>query len=153
MRHPLDRPLWSALTGAQAHLRVGDALAWRFAAEVSPFAAARDETPTALAALAALIPESHDISLVERAPPAPPPGVRLIKSAAVLQMIAARFDGGGAHDLPIEALGDADAAAMYDLATLTKPGPYRARTHALGRFVGARERTPDRDGRRAFAHR
>src|SRR3546814_15842408 len=42
----------------------------------------------------------------------------------------------GFHVVP---LGDADAAEMLDLATLTEPGPFFARTHGLGGFVGVRE--------------
>jgi predicted GNAT family acetyltransferase len=34
---------------------------------------------------------------------------------------------------------DADAAEMLALATLTKPGPFFARTHQLGRFIGVRD--------------
>jgi predicted GNAT family acetyltransferase len=38
----------------------------------------------------------------------------------------------------IAPLGDADAPEMLALATLTRPGPYFARTHRLGGFVGIR---------------
>jgi predicted GNAT family acetyltransferase len=43
------------------------------------------------------------------------------------------------RNFPIEPLGDADAAEMLALATLTRPGPFRTRTHQLGRFVGIRD--------------
>jgi predicted GNAT family acetyltransferase len=39
----------------------------------------------------------------------------------------------------VEPLGDDDAVEMLALATLTRPGPFRTRTHALGRFVGIRD--------------
>ena len=39
----------------------------------------------------------------------------------------------------MEALGDADAGEMLALATLTRPGPFRTRTHTLGRFLGIRD--------------
>jgi predicted GNAT family acetyltransferase len=35
-------------------------------------------------------------------------------------------------------LGDADAAEMLALATLTEPGPFFTRTHQLGDFIGLR---------------
>jgi predicted GNAT family acetyltransferase len=35
-------------------------------------------------------------------------------------------------------LGDADAAEMLALAQLTQPGPFLARTHTMGGFVGVR---------------
>jgi predicted GNAT family acetyltransferase len=41
----------------------------------------------------------------------------------------------GADLLP---LGDADAAEMLALATLTEPGPFLPRTHTMGRFIGVR---------------
>ena len=40
--------------------------------------------------------------------------------------------------LDFEALTPADAPEMLALAKLTKPGPFAARTHLLGRFVGLR---------------
>ena len=36
-------------------------------------------------------------------------------------------------------LDEADAPDMLALALLTRPGPFRARTHRLGRFIGVRE--------------
>ena len=35
-------------------------------------------------------------------------------------------------------LGDADAPEMLALAKLTEPGPFLARTHTMGRFIGVR---------------
>ena len=42
-------------------------------------------------------------------------------------------------------MGEKDAADVLQLALLTRPGPFRAGTHALGRFLGVR------DGRRLVA--
>src|SRR3546814_18415620 len=52
MAHPLDRPVWSALTTRQAGFAIGDAGAVRFDPEVAVFAAATDAAPQSLAALA-----------------------------------------------------------------------------------------------------
>src|SRR5689334_2909734 len=41
-------------------------------------------------------------------------------------------------DFAVEPLTDADAAQMLALATLTRPGPFFARTHQLGEFIGVR---------------
>ena len=43
---------------------------------------------------------------------------------------------GSAH---IEVLSDADTPEMIELALLTKPGPFLARTHQLGTFWGVKE--------------
>ncbi|MGD9982128.1 MAG: GNAT family N-acetyltransferase [Hyphomonadaceae bacterium] len=137
--HPLDNPIWNALTSRQASFGEGGPVAKRFLADVSPFAAAADASPGAVAALGALTPEAgDDISLLQVAPPSPPAGVTLIMSALGLQMVA-RGITKSTPEFPIEALSDADAPEMLALATLTRPGPFRARTHALGRFVGIRD--------------
>ena len=137
--HPLDNPIWSALTSRQARFGEGAGAAKRFIPEVSPFAAAANAEPDSIKALGVLPPEgSGDIALLQVAPPAPPPGVTLAMSALGLQMIA-RCMTDNTRDLPIEPLDDTNGAEMLDLATLTRPGPFRTRTHELGRFVGIRD--------------
>jgi ribosomal protein S18 acetylase RimI-like enzyme len=137
VRHPLDRPIWSALETRQAHLAFGGELARRFPPDVSPFVAVGDDSGGAIAAAVKLIPEGDDVSFLERAPPQAPAGV-LATSAKGLQMVATGFATGG-PDFEIETLTDADATEMLALATLTRPGPFRARTHTLGRFIGIRD--------------
>jgi predicted GNAT family acetyltransferase len=137
--HPLDRPIWTALTTEQAHLALGDDLARRFALDVSPLAAARDNSQASCAALAALIPHGDDISLVEPDPPPAPPGIEASPGKLCVQMVAASMAGPQKAALPIEQLGEPDAADMLDLALLTKPGPFKARTHTLGRFIGIKD--------------
>lgn len=136
--HPLDTLIWTALNTKQAPLAEGGSLARRFRTDIGPFAAAADHSAEAVAALAALVPDDGDISLLEPTPPAPPRGVVLEMSALGLQMTASNF---GADDraFRIEPLGDNDAEEMLALATLTRPGPFRISTHALGRFIGIRD--------------
>jgi predicted GNAT family acetyltransferase len=112
-------------------------LALRIDPEVGLFAASRDRSAESLVALSALVPETGVIGLVEIDEPPVPPGTKLVSNALCHQMVA--------HDIaphpanfPIAPLTDADAPEMLALATLTKPGPYFARTHRLGGFVGAR---------------
>jgi len=136
--HPLDNPIWSALASNQAHFAEGSAVAKRFVANVSPFAAAANDSEAAIAALGALVPDDGDVSLLQVGPPAPPAGVNVMMSALGLQMVA-RTISKGERKSPIDALGDADAEDMLALATLTRPGPFRTRTHELGRFVGIRD--------------
>lgn len=139
MPHPLDKLIWTALTTRQAHFAEGDAVARRMLVDVGPFAAARDQSDAAVASLAALIPADGDISLLEPSPPPAPAGVELAFTAPGVQMVTRGFMRGPRKDLPIEALGDADAEEMLALALLTRPGPFRTRTHTLGRFIGVRE--------------
>ncbi len=55
-----------------------------------------------------------------------------------VQMTAASLTASAGPELAFEALGDADAPEMLALATLTRPGPFRERTHRLGGFIGIR---------------
>ncbi len=63
-----------------------------------------------------------------------PPAV-VATTAPGVQMVCERLADVDA-DPRIVALTDADWPAMLELATLTKPGPFAARTPALGDFVG-----------------
>lgn len=138
MAHSLDRPIWNALATRHAHFRQGGELAVRYPRDVSPFVVARDLSPEAVAAMVALIGEGEEISLVEAAPPSPPPGVSESR-LPLFQMTWDRFPGASDSAFDIQPLGEADSADMLALATLTRPGPFRARTHTMGRFFGVRE--------------
>jgi len=138
--HPLDRPVWSMLTGRQAHLAEGDARAVRIDRGYGVFGAAADSGSDAQAALAELVPDDGEIWIVEDAPSPVPPGTREVKRAILAQMVA-----GGAPPEPrggepaILRLGEADAAEMAALAHHAKPGPWGPKTRHYGPFFGIRE--------------
>lgn len=136
--HPLDRVIWTALTTRQRKFSEGGVSARRMHPDIGPFAAAADHAAEAVATLAALVPENGDISLLEPNPPAPPPGIERAMSAAGVQMVARQLQGSAPAALFLH-LGDADAEEMRTLALLTKPGPFQAKTHTLGRFIGIRD--------------
>lgn len=137
--HPLDRPIWSMLTGRQAHLATGDARAVRIDRDYGPFGAAVDDSGEAQAALAALVPADGELWIVEGERWPLPPGTREVKRAVLTQMVA---EGAPpeAHDgePAILPLGDADAPAMAALAAHAQPGPWGATTHRYGPFFGIR---------------
>jgi predicted GNAT family acetyltransferase len=140
MTHPLDRPVWNALTTRQAHLALGDAaIAVRFPADIEPFGGAITNTAENLAALGALMPKDGAVATVERGGIATPPGFVTLIDEPIHQMTAARI-ADPEPDPAIIPLGDADAVEMRALAELTQPGPFYARTHTLGDFVGIREK-------------
>lgn len=139
MSHPLDRPIWSALSTQQIAFSDGDDRARRFRYEIGPLAAAADASADSIAALASLIPPGDDVSLLEVAPPAPPRDIAETLRKTCLQMTASNLAAGGGRAVALEPLGDDDAEEMLALATLTRPGPFRIRTHTLGRFLGVRE--------------
>lgn len=136
--HPLDRPVWHALTSRQAALAEGDARAWRMMRDYGVFAAAADSSAESLAALVALIPEGDEVWLVE-ADPVLPPGIVVRKQALCHQMVAAALTPGDDPAFEIAPLGEGEAHEMFVLARLTEPGPYYERTHQLGAFVGVKQ--------------
>ena len=137
--HPFDRPVWSMLTGRQAHLAEGDARALRIDRGYGFFGAAADPGDEAQAALAALVPADGEIWIIEDAPWPSPPGTREVKLAVLAQMVA---DGAPPQARPgepaIVALGDADAPEMAALAGHAQPGPWGPKTHLYGPFFGIR---------------
>jgi predicted GNAT family acetyltransferase len=139
MEHPLDRPIWSALATRQAGLSLGDARALRFAPDYGLFAAAADASETNLKALAALVPPDGQVAVVEAQTPPVVPRTVIVSAAALWQMAAPAIAEGSEPDFTIVDLTEADAPQMLALATETRPGPFFARTHQLGDFVGVKE--------------
>ena len=137
LAHPLDRPVWSALTSRQSGLARGDVRALRFDPDYALFAAAADASPENTAALAALNVSPNGMGLVEAGEMPLPAGAVVRAQAACVQMVAASLTPGG-RDVAFEALGEADAAVMLALATLTVPGPFFGKTHRLGDFIGVK---------------
>ncbi|MGH6785978.1 MAG: GNAT family N-acetyltransferase [Novosphingobium sp.] len=140
----LDRPVWNMLTGPQAHLAVARGAAVRIDPGYGPFAAARDGSDEAQAALAALIAPGETVWLVEPEEWSAPPGTRVVRTAALAQMAAEAPQAPRPGDEPGDLLREADGAAMTALALATEPGPWGERTRCYGDFFGLR-----RDGRLA----
>lgn len=138
--HPLDRPVWSMLTGRQAHLAEGDGQALRIDRGYGVFGVAADTGAEAQAALAALIPDGEDLWIVEGERWPLPAGVREVKRAVLTQMVAEGAPPPARAGEPaIIALGEADAAEMAALAEHAEPGPWGPKTHLYGPFFGIRD--------------
>jgi predicted GNAT family acetyltransferase len=136
--HILDRPVWSSLTSVHAHFSAGSNLARRFQDDISPFAAARDESTQSLSGLAELIPATGNIMVAQANPIICPPDSRatVVTTAAQMLFCESKIQPEKYHT--IEQLNKYDAPAMLALATLTKPGPFLNRTHLLGEYLGVK---------------
>jgi predicted GNAT family acetyltransferase len=131
----LDRPVWASLRH-QPHWGIGDGRARRFRVDIHRFAATPDGGDASQAALADLVQPGDDFVYLLQVPRIPvPTGLGAVKEAPGVQMLATRRLE---VDVALQVLGDADAADMLALATLTEPGPFYARTHTMGRFIGLR---------------
>jgi ribosomal protein S18 acetylase RimI-like enzyme len=133
-------------TGRQAHLALGGDAAKRIDPRFGPFAALGDESEAAGRALLDLARGPGDeLWFVEPEPINPPRGMRVTRSAVLLQMIAGEGPGREEReDSEAIMLGGEHADAMTALALATKPGPWAERTRCYGPFYGI-----FRDGRLA----
>ena len=140
--HPLDRPIWNALTGPQAHFAEVSGSARRFPPAVTTLGALDTIGEQSFADLASL-QESHQVTalFLEQAPQLPA-GWRLVMTLPLLQMV---YQEGSASSQKSRAstprwseMGTTDEAEMLALAKLTEPGPFGTRTRELGTFLGVR---------------
>jgi ribosomal protein S18 acetylase RimI-like enzyme len=132
--HPLDNPLWAALTGPQADLAVRHGGAARFPGDVSPFAAVAG--PGSPWDDLATLTEDGDTVVVPDAPEVLPAGWELVGAIPGVQMEGAGLDVAG--DPEAVRLGPSDVPEMLDLVARTRPGPFLPRTITLGAYLGIR---------------
>lgn len=126
------------LTGRQAHLSLGGAGAKRIDPRYGPFAAMRDDSDVARRALSELAGGAEDeLWFVEPDAVAEPMGLRVARSATLLQMIAGeQASSDEREDAEAVALGEEHAEAMTALAQATRPGPWGSLTRCYGPFYG-----------------
>ena len=135
--HPLDHPIWTALTTTQRALAEGDARARRYPTEVTPFADMPDLSAENFAALAALMSPADIAVLFTPEAVKVPAEFKVVLAETGEQMIGTPIET-PANGVDIVTLGRDDVPAMIELTELTKPGPFYARTHELGTFRGIR---------------
>jgi ribosomal protein S18 acetylase RimI-like enzyme len=135
--HPLDRPIWSALTTRQKALAEGGPRARRFPPAIGPFADMVDLSPQSFAELAAIMSGSEIAVLFTPDAVTAPEGFKILLADTGEQMTGTPAESALAG-VEIVTLGAADVPAMMALVELTKPGPFGARTHELGTFLGIR---------------
>jgi len=135
--HPLDRPIWSALTTRQQALAEGGARALRYSTAVGPFADMVDMSPESFAALGALMSGSEIAVLFTPDAVTAPVEFKILLAETGEQMIGTPAES-SIRGVDIVTLGADDVPAMMALTELTKPGPFTLRTHELGTFLGIR---------------
>jgi len=92
--------------------------------------------------LAALVPETGEISVAQTWEVGCPPGAKVLSVMPAVQLVSDGTDDSFTHDHKIVPLTEADWPAMYDLAMATQPGPYLMKTPLFGGFSGVK-----RDGK------
>ncbi|ESQ77576.1 GNAT family N-acetyltransferase [Asticcacaulis sp. AC402] len=131
--HPLNNPVWHALTSRHAHLAQGRAPVLRYPPEVSPFAAL--ETSDAVERLGEVIPGGGNALIWADAVLEAPDGLERLVAFPVLQLIAEDFRP-TAVTIETRQLTPQDVPAILTLTELTRPGPFGPRTIEKGYFAG-----------------
>jgi predicted GNAT family acetyltransferase len=133
--HPLDYPIWTALTTRQQGVAEGGSRARRYPTAMTPFAATADQSPQSFAALGELMSLSDQAALFTPEPVVPPATFKVVLARTGEQMIGTPAES-SIRGPEIVTLGADDVPAMMELTALTKPGPFGLRTHELGNFFG-----------------
>src|SRR5262249_33940275 len=139
--HPLDNPIWQALTTSQAHFaRVGSA-ARRFPNDITSLGGFPEESPECYESLANILDDAAATGVFFDYPAEPPQGWTVLAGAPLLEMIhkngkSAGETGARIPESEFVELTEADAPEMLALAQLTKPGPFGLRTRELGGYIG-----------------
>jgi predicted GNAT family acetyltransferase len=118
-------------------LAEGGARARRFPAAIGPFADLVDMSPQSFAELGAMMSGSEISVLFTPDAVAAPNEFKVLLADTGEQMIGTPAENTIAG-VEIVTLGAADVPDMLALTELTKPGPFGARTHELGTFLGIR---------------
>ncbi len=134
----LDNPVFHGLMTRQANLAQGSDLAKRFAPEVSVFAAARDLSVRAITALGQLVQQSGGLALLQRDKVPTPEGCHGEDLGWGYQLVL-KHPARLRPSVDFVDLAEADFPEMLELATLTKPGPFKMGTPRMGGFIGIKK--------------
>jgi ribosomal protein S18 acetylase RimI-like enzyme len=134
--HPLDNPVFAALTGEQARFAVRHGNAIRYQPDISTFCALADESSAADWADAVRLTAPGQVALFVRLSAGPPAEWEMVAARDGVQLVADDLDP--APDPEAVALTAADVPEMLELTGRTKPGPFAPRTVELGGYLGIR---------------
>jgi len=133
----LDNPAWHSLE-RQAPFAETVAEARRYHPEVNQIAALPDQaSPASWAALQPLVRDGEAVHML-RLTAEVPDDWTVEHRGTVVQMVGVAPPP-AVEEIRFLELTDEDAPEMLALALATRPGPFAARTHQLGQFIGIRE--------------
>ncbi|HTJ29417.1 MAG TPA: GNAT family N-acetyltransferase [Acidobacteriaceae bacterium] len=135
--HPLDNPIWNALSTRQQPFSIGGDLARRFHTAIGPLAGLREQSPEAYAELAQTLQPGQPAFLFLESPPRLPSDWQMIRETELIQMLCPS-DAIPPHSAPpqLAALTTEDIPDMLNLVEVTQPGPFGPRTIELGGYLG-----------------
>jgi ribosomal protein S18 acetylase RimI-like enzyme len=134
MSHPLDNPVWSSLTGHHRALARVDGDAGRYPADVAPFVAVDAYDAATEEKLAGLVTPGESVCLVGRAPPLSVAWVH--ESPVPIAQMLCRERLAVVDGPDVVALDASNIDDMLALTARVYPFYFRARTNALGPYIG-----------------
>jgi len=139
-RELFANPIWQALRTHHRRFALSVGEAWRYPADVAPFAAVLGPTRSAFRQLASLLWPGEEVSVVaDRIPPES--NLRTLGTIEVLQMMVPPDASPGSETpMSIVELDDTHARGMSALASQTLPDYFRGRTRELGCYYGIHAR-------------
>jgi ribosomal protein S18 acetylase RimI-like enzyme len=135
----LDNPIWSCLSSRHADFARGGKLARRYHADISPISGLAGDEPMYFAELESLLEIGDDFATFGFSLPSLSASWETLYASRLTQMVRADATPLPERDADVIALGAADVPEMLTLVELTRPGPFRQRTIALGNYLGIRE--------------
>jgi ribosomal protein S18 acetylase RimI-like enzyme len=133
----LDNAAWHSLAGPHAHFAIGGDLVRRYPEDVAPFVAVRTwDDPAVWEAMRALVGAGAEVGLSGYEGDLPA-GWEFLGGGEGVQLVETGVLRTRPDDEAIE-LGPDDAAEMMAIVERNQPGPFRPRTHELGRYIGIR---------------
>ena len=131
----LDNVAWHALTGPHARFAAGTGAARRYAKGFSPIVGFADADRPDFDAMAGLCdPGEH--FYCEGGAGHVAPGWRVDEETTMFKMVWDATAPALDRELEARSLEARDAAQAYELAALTRPGPFGSRTIELGEYLG-----------------
>ena len=135
----LDNPAWHALNSNHAHFAIGDGLAKRYPADVSPIAAIAALDTASLRDLAAIFAPGEGLAVGGDELPTDSAGWTLHSKFPLSQMVSTQAPAEVQTSETILTLSGDDVPDMLALVDLTHPGPFLPRTFELGHYIGIRK--------------
>jgi predicted GNAT family acetyltransferase len=139
----LNDPIWSALNDRHRVFAWGNDLAMRYRNDIAPFAALRNSSPEAFAALEEIVAPGEQVALFSTKPRPTLRSFEVFQTLSCVQMVALNLSGDTSIRMEtptIVRLGRNDVPEMLQLTRLTNPGPFKERTLELGAYIGVRDR-------------
>ncbi|MBT1687620.1 GNAT family N-acetyltransferase [Dawidia soli] len=137
MTHPLDNPVWSALTTGNKDIALGSDKVKFYRLDISLFAGLVENSADNLLKLHAIAPGDAGVfGVVSFGNLDIPRSWTIAHSVPVLQMVCEQPVYRAAATTPMADLSDEHIPQMLALAELTKPGPFRERTIDFGHYQG-----------------